>query len=151
MKKVNLISSIVLMGLAIATLLEASKLPFGTLRTPKAGFFPFVLAIFLAVFSLILLGQTIKEKNEGGNLFGLSSGNWKKIGLAAGSLFAFAFVVEYLGYILSTFLLIAFLLRAIEPQKWWVVIALALLSSLVTYVVFSLLLSTPLPEGVLGI
>ena len=73
------------------------------------------------------------------------------MGLALGALFAFAFLFEHLGYIITTFLLIAFLLRAIEPQKWWVVILVAFLCSLVSFLVFGLLLNIQLPPGILGI
>jgi hypothetical protein len=59
MRKRNFISGIVLLVLAGAIMMEASKLSFGSLREPEAGFLPFILSILLAVFSLILLGQSL--------------------------------------------------------------------------------------------
>jgi len=75
---------------------------------------------------------------------------WKRIGLAIGALVAFGLLFETLGYILSTFLFIAFLLRAVERQKWWLVVVVAFCTSLVIYLLFGLLLNTPLPAGILS-
>jgi putative tricarboxylic transport membrane protein len=74
---------------------------------------------------------------------------WKKIVLTLGSLLVFGFVFERLGYLLATFLFIIFLLRAVERQSWGLAISVALSASLVSYVVFGLLLGTPLPAGLL--
>jgi len=146
----NFNSSIVLLGIAIAIFVETRKLPIGSFRAPQMGFFPFILGIMLTIFSLLLLWQTIKEKGRGRSHTSVRSGNWKGIGLTLGALFAYAFLLECLGYILSTFLLIVFLLRVIGAQKWWVVISGALLSSLASFLIFDLLLDVPLPAGILG-
>jgi len=135
--------------LALAALLEASKLQFGTLSSPQPGFFPLILAFFLAFFSVVLLVQEILQTGgETGALLG-GAALWKRIGLAIGGLVAFGLLFESLGYLLSTFLFIAFLLRGVERQKWWLVVVVAFSTSLVSYLIFGLLLKTPLPAGLL--
>jgi putative tricarboxylic transport membrane protein len=151
MERRQLIISIVLMALATIAILEAVQLPFGTLRVPQSGFWPLILAIILALFSLLHFWKTVKEKVEKGNPFWTRPGAWKGIALVAGSLIAFGFLFDPLGYLISVFLLIAFLLRVIEPMKWWLVITIALLSSVLSYLMFGVLLSTPLPAGLLSI
>jgi hypothetical protein len=130
--KRELITSLILMALGATAVLEAVQLPFGTLRAPQSGFWPLILGILLLFFSLI------------------QSGAWKRIGLVAGSLIAFALVFEPLGYLLAVFLLMSFLLRIIKPMKWWLVVVVGLLSSVLSYLIFGVLLSTPLPSGILG-
>jgi hypothetical protein len=130
--------------------LEAVQLPFGTLRAPQSGFWPLILGILLLFFSLIHFGKTLKKKVERENSFWSQSGAWKRIGLVAGSLIAFALVFEPLGYLLAVFLLMSFLLRIIKPMKWWLVVVVGLLSSVLSYLIFGVLLSTPLPSGILG-
>lgn len=149
MGRKGVISAVTLLALALAALLEASKLTFGTLSSPQAGFFPLILAPILAGFSLLLLGQAIKGRQEGASTFQIGPGTWQRIGLAMGALLAFGLVFETLGYITSTFLLIAFLLRGVERQKWWLVVVVAFSTSLVSYLIFGLLLNTPLPAGIL--
>jgi len=151
MGKTGVISALTLLALALAALFEASKLPFGKLNSPQAGFFPLILAGILAVFSLFLLGQAIKKRQEGASTFRIGPGIWRRISLAMGTLLAFALVFESLGYIISTFLFIAFLLRAVERQKWSLVVVVAFFTSLATYLVFGLLLNAPLPGGILGL
>ena len=150
MGRSGVISALTLLALALAALLESSKLPFGTFSSPQPGFFPLILAIFLAFFSVLLLAQEISQTDgEGGASLG-GVALWKRISLAVGALVAFGLLFETLGYVLSTFLFIAFLLRAVERQKWWLVVVVAFCTSLVIYLLFGLLLNTPLPAGILS-
>ena len=139
------------MALATIAILEAVQLPFGTLRAPQSGFWPLILAIILAFFSLLHFGKNVKEKVEKANPFWTRPGAWKRIGFVAGSLIAFGFLFESLGYLITVFLLIGLLLRSIKPLKWWLVVMVALLSSVLSYLIFAVLLSTPLPAGLLTI
>jgi putative tricarboxylic transport membrane protein len=135
-----------LLGLALAILLGASQLPFGRLNSPQPGFFPLILAVLLAVFSLPLLAQA-REDRSGAFL---APKNWKRIGFTTGALLVFALLFERLGYILSTFIFMAFLLRAVEGHGWWSIVTVAFATSLACYLIFGLLLNTPLPLGILS-
>jgi len=151
MGKTGVISALTLLALALAALFEASKLPFGRLSSPQPGFFPVILAIFLAIFCLVLMAQAMvgTKKESGASRAGSAVG--KKIVLAVGALVVFGVLFESLGYIISTFLFIVFLLRAVEQQKWSLVVVVAFFTSLATYLVFGLLLNAPLPGGILGL
>ena len=69
--------------------------------------------------------------------------------LTLGSLLICGVVFERLGYLLATFLFIIFLLRAVERRSWGLALSVALSASLMSYLVFGLLLGTPLPAGFL--
>jgi putative tricarboxylic transport membrane protein len=150
--KKNFYTALALLLFTTVGLVEASKLPFGRLRAPKSGFFSLILTIILGILSLVLLGQAFGKRGEGEERIeeGISI-NWRKIGLVTGALLAYGLSFEYLGYLLCSFLFILFLLRSIEPQKWWVVIVVAFLVSLSSYLVFGILLKATLPAGILGI
>ena len=150
MGRSGVISAVTLLALALAALLEARKLPFGTLSSPQPGFFPLILAIFLAFFSVVLLAQEIPQTDRETGAFPGGLALWKRIGLAIGALVAFGLLFETLGYLPSTFLFIAFLMRAVERQKWWLVFVVAFSTSLASYLLFGLLLNTPLPSGIFG-
>jgi putative tricarboxylic transport membrane protein len=151
MGRTGVISALTLLTLALAALFEASKLPFGRLSSPQPGFFPVILAVILTIFSLVLMAQAMggTKKESGASRAG--SAIWRRIVLAVGALVVFGVLFESLGYIISTFLFIAFLLRAVEHQKWSLVVVVAFFTSLATYLVFGLLLNTPLPGGILGL
>jgi len=145
----GVISAVTLLALALAALFEASKLPFGRLSAPQPGFFPLILAILLAILSLVLIAQAIGGTKEESAATRQGSAIWKKIVLAVGALVVFGVLFESLGYIISTFLFITFLLRAVEGQNWMLIAVVAFSTSLVTYLIFGLLLETPLPPGIL--
>jgi putative tricarboxylic transport membrane protein len=150
MKKRNLVSGVILLALSMGTFFESRKLEIGALSSAQTGFFPFILSVLLAVLSLILLGQALKGKNEGTIPAWVGKGGWKRLGLTLGILFFFAVSFEYLGYLISTFLLIFILVKAFGNRKWWVAVFFALLSAFGSYLIFGILLKTPLPPGIPG-
>lgn len=150
MRRSNIAVSLCLLGLAGIILLEARGLTFGSIRTPQTGFFPVLLAGLLLVLSLLLLGQALHQSATEPSLWRVGSESWKRIGSTFVILAGFALVLESLGYLISTFVLMVLLLRAIDPLKWNVVIAVALSTSLVSYLIFAWLLNIPLPQGFLG-
>ena len=150
MKRARLITSAVLLALACVTLLETGKLPIGNLHSPQAGFFPLLIGLLLGVFSVVLLFQTLKEKRGETSPAPTPSGRQKRVLLTLGALFCVALFFERLGYLISTFLLIGFLLATVSRQKPWVVITTAFLSSVISYLLFGVVLQTQLPAGILS-
>ena len=149
MKKSATIASLLFVALAVGAFFESMKLPFGTVSAPAPGFFPAVLAVLLALASLLAFVEALKNGDEGAGHGERVS--WKKIVSTVAALFVFAFVFEQLGYLVATFLFIIFLLRAVEQKGWGLAVAVAFSASFVTYVVFGLLLGTPLPAGFLPV
>jgi len=149
MRKTDLIAGLLLLGFALVVAEESLRLPFGTMRRPGIAFLPVLLSVLLALLSIALIVQARKRRAAADGP-GLQLGLWKKVGASLAALFAFGFVFEWLGYIMSTILLLVFLMRAVEPVRWWLVLVVAVSSSLVTYIVFSLL-GAPMPAGFLGI
>ena len=150
MDKKRLITSIVLVSLSVFVLVEASKFPFGTLRMPHAGFWPMTLGILLAILSVIHLVMTLKRVTGKGAPFWSKPGEWKKVVLVLVPLLVFCFFFERLGFLISTFLLLGFLLRVMKPLQWWRVLVIAGLCSILTYFIFKSLLGVQLPAGLLG-
>ena len=150
MDKKRIITSIILIAMAGLVLVEASRLPFGTLKTPQAGFWPLILGVLLALLSLLYFGETLRRRTGKGSLFWAEPRSWKMITLVVVALFVFGFCFERLGYLISFFLLMGFLLRVVEPLKWRWVFLIAVLSSVLSYLIFGTLLGTPLPAGIFG-
>ena len=151
MKRADVTVVLILIGLVVFILLEAGKLSFGSLRVPQTAFFPVILATLLLILSLILLAQALRNAPTGRDPERIEVKEWFRIGATLATMVSFALALERLGFLLSTFLLMVLLLRAIEPQSWPKVIAVALVTSLVAYTIFGWLLGIPLPVGVLGI
>ena len=75
---------------------------------------------------------------------------WKKMISVLVVLFIYAYLLTPLGFIPATILLLLFLFKAVEPQRWsWAILG-AVASTLVAYGVFQLWLKCQLPSGILG-
>lgn len=129
---------------------EAGKHRLGTLRVPQTAFFPTVLAALLLGLALVLLCQSLRSRESQESAEKIAAAGWFRIGATLATLIGFALVLEWLGFLLGTFLLMVLLLRAIEPQRWPRVFAIALATALIAYFIFAWLLGVPLPAGVLG-
>jgi putative tricarboxylic transport membrane protein len=137
-------------GFAALACYEALKLPFGTVNAPRSGFFPAVLAALLA---LISLGGLLAAAVNGGGSRSEAAAPlfWRKILLTVGLLVAFAASFEFLGYVLSSFLFVFSVLRGVERTSWRRAGGVAVSAALISYLLFGLLLGTPLPSGFLRI
>jgi putative tricarboxylic transport membrane protein len=147
----NIAVAVVLLALAGYIFLAAGTLPFGTMRVPQTGFFPKTLAVLLGIFSLILLARALAGREALSGAERIETQGWIRIAVTLMTLAGFALALERLGFLLTTFLLMISLLRAIEAQKWRKVVVVALATALISYAIFSLLLGVPLPAGLLGI
>ncbi len=150
MEKANQISSVfwLILGLAIAW--GSYRMGVGSLNHPGPGFLPFGCGMILAgLAALVFVKGTLSPGGKTGTFQRLWGGTrWHKGVYVVGALLAYNFIFGYLGFILSTILLLLFLFKAIEPQKWSVAVAGALIASLASYVLFARWLDVQLPLGV---
>ena len=61
------------------------------------------------------------------------------------ALIAYGLVLDHLGFLASTFLLMLFLFKGIEPQQWWMAIALALITVGFSHLIFVVWLGCQFP------
>jgi len=127
-------------------------LDLGTLHDPGSGFMFFWVGIIMIGLSIGLLIRAIKRPAVAGELKIFRTGiRWGKVVSTLVALMLYAYVFVPLGFILSTVLLLIFLFKAVEPQRWsWAILG-AMISTLAAYGVFHLWLRSPLPKGFLGI
>lgn len=150
MKKYDQISGMVWLLFAIYICIESLRLPLGSWRDPGPGFLPLGAGICLGILSAIAFSQArsrVEERARGG---WYSEERWKSLLLILAVLFTYALFLDFLGFLVSTFILLLMLFRFVEPQKWVVAVGGSALASIASYVVFELWLKTQLPKGILG-
>ena len=128
---------------------ESCQLKLGELRKPDSGLYPFLIGISMVLFSFIMLLQTFSNKTEKEEK--KERLNYRNIILCVVSLYAYTLIFEWLGFILSTYFLIIFLLKFVEKKGWGLVITTAFLTAIVSYVLFEICLQATLPKGIFGI
>ena len=149
MKRTYVIVNIFWLVLSTAVCVESWSLKVGGLHNPGPGFLPFYTAILLGLLALISLLQTLKESEGpaseiwGGIQFG-------KLAILLGTLFLYVFLLDRLGFLLGTFLLLLVLFRIVEPYGWKTILLSSLLTIGGMYLFFVILLESRLPRGFLG-
>ncbi len=113
MKSRDVASSIVLLLFSLLFWCQVLTLPIGQATLPDSGLWPVVLAVLISAASLIFFMKALKEKGGSVQKFFSRTGSWKQVALSVLILFAFASLFLRLGYLLSTFGLIAVFLREI--------------------------------------
>jgi putative tricarboxylic transport membrane protein len=153
LKKYDLSSSVVWMVTSAFFLRGAIGLGLGGLTDPGPGFFPFVVSLSLLSLSAVLFVVTATGKNLNNIPAALrwpEADGTKRILLTVSFLTLYVLTLDYLGFALTTFLFIFFLLRFVEPQTWLTVFLGACLTTGFSYMIFEVWLKGSLPTGFLG-
>lgn len=150
----NQVGNIFWLVIAGYVTIHAWQLGLGSFRQPGLGLIFFLSGLLLVVLSVINLAvsfiekpQKDKDSKESAIWAGL---RWQKVLLIIGGLSAYVFLFDILGFIPSTFLLMVFLFKAVEPTKWWTAILSSLITIVLSYLIFKIWLEVQLPTGFLG-
>jgi len=151
MKYSDLISGIFWLVIGFLFTIWSTHYQIGNLIRPGSGLLPLCLGVLLIFLSLIfLLGQAKKSFVDKGKVrFFPTPGGWKKVAYTVLILILATFTFEKLGYLLTVFLLIIFLMLGAEFKSWKRILLASFFTSLGVYLVFVLLLEQPLPRGFL--
>ena len=151
MARANQFSSVFWLILGLAITWGSYRMGVGSLNHPGPGFLPFGCGIILAGLAAFVFVKGMMSPREETGIFQRLWGGtrWYKGIYVVAALLAYNFIFAYLGFILSTILLLLFLFKAIEPQKWSVAVAGALVASLASYVLFARWLDVQLPVGMI--
>ena len=154
MKKFQICITVVWIGLGLFVSVYSLRLGLGALVKPGPGLFPFFLGLIIALLATykLMSEHLSKGKDEGGTEGFQSSPQQAlpvgRLAVLTITLFAYALLLETLGYIITTFLGLAVLLRTGGYEKWIPIVVYALIISGVTYFGFTYL-GTMFPPGIL--
>jgi putative tricarboxylic transport membrane protein len=152
MGKANQVTAIFCLVLGLAVIYGSYRVGYGMLSQPGPGFLSFWCGIALSGLSLLVFaqGRLAQRRGDGGSLRQLWAGmKWPKGVYVVLALILYTLTSSSLGFSLSTMVLLVFLFKAIQPQKWSVALGGALITSLLSFVVFARLLDVQLPRGIL--
>ncbi|HKA42749.1 MAG TPA: tripartite tricarboxylate transporter TctB family protein [Burkholderiales bacterium] len=141
------VSGLFLLLLALFIAWENRSYPLGSLHEPGPGYLPLALAIFLGVTGLLIAVT-------GGKSTAYAAVRWPELtrsGVILLSCAFAAFALERIGYRLTMAALLIFFLGVVERKKPFVVAAVAIGFSVISYLVFATWLRVPLPIGPGGI
>lgn len=151
MKRYDQGSSLFWLIIAIFVFNESLHLGTGTFRNPGMGFMALGASGMLGILSLTLFIKTTLEKEEVKAEPLFSGKLWKRVPFALIALLTYVKLMPVLGYLISTFLLMSFLFWIVRGSKWWWVLILSSLTTIISYCIFSKWLNCQFPQGLFGL
>jgi putative tricarboxylic transport membrane protein len=116
----------------------------GTPKSPGAGFWPLVIALTMAALGLtLILRPTPNAPTAEGE------SRWGKFAISLGTFVFYVAALAPLGYLLATAVMLFVQLRWVESRSWRSSATIAVLASVISLIVFRVLLKVSLPEGVI--
>ena len=130
-------------GLSLLMLWESVRLGIGSSMEPGPGFLPFCAGAILAVLSasFAYAGRGFRKSQQP---------HARRVIVALTAVFIYSLVLNYLGFIIATFLLVAVLFHLGEPRRWWVLIAMSAAVTFLAYFFFGTVLHVFFPKGLWG-
>ena len=133
------------------------KLGIGKFNAPGSGLMPFLLGILFGLLALYKLAMVLLKHREpegqqkkAGDEEGTEKTPklYRKLALIVGTLFAYAILIEPLGFILTTFFTMTLLFRSAGFKRWSLAVAYSAGVVLITYFLFTYL-GVRFPPGIL--
>lgn len=149
MNKFNSLVIIFWMFLSLFIMALSYDLGLGGFSNPGAGFVPFFASLFILVISFgLLISRGGKKANSGENLESAKAKpNFKRVIMVVLSLFLYAFLLEKLGFPITTGMFLVVLFWSVG-YKWRFVLISSVSAVLITYFFFTYL-GVRFPLGIL--
>jgi putative tricarboxylic transport membrane protein len=150
-RRADQITGVVVLIFSIILMEESWRMPQSATFGPGVGFLPFWLGVLMAVLSIVLMIKARRGPGDPGEkrIFP----GWKALVTLAGVLAGLAvyiLLLDVLGFFVDTALYSAFLLGAVERERWPKAFVVAVLNSGGLYVIFRILLGVNLPKNMFG-
>jgi putative tricarboxylic transport membrane protein len=122
-------------------------LELGSATEPGSGFMLFWVGLIMVGLSAIVLANALRAPETAAPAPLVAPGRAVPLIGVVIVLALYAYLLTWLGFIVSTILLLVFLFKAIEPQRWTVAIGGAVATAVLAYLLFSVYLGAQLPKG----
>lgn len=150
MKKYHIIPIIFWIGFSLFVMVLSYKLGLEGFHNPGPGLMPFLMGALLLIISLYVLISALFGKRQTRGAAGDEQRqiDLSKIILVLASMFAYAILLERLGYLITTFSLLTLLFKSMGSKRWSFALLNSALVVLISYFVFTFL-GARFPEGIL--
>ena len=149
MKKNERIQAVLWAAFGLYIMYEGFLLKLGTGRAPKPGFMIFWMGVIIVILSAFFFIATFTTPDQEHKAL-WQGVRWSRGAKLMAGLFLYVAVFHVLGFIVSTFLLLVYLFKGLEPQTWRNALLFSAVTITVCYVVFGVFLELQFPPGVLS-
>jgi putative tricarboxylic transport membrane protein len=140
------------MAVGLLSIYGSFQLGLGTLGEPGSGFLSCLAGSFICLMALIVFLQSfLQGKGFQVKISALWQGvKWHRPAMVGLLLLAYILMLEWLGFLLTTFLILLAMVKGVEKLSWEKALLISFSASAVCYLVFDKLLKAMLPRGILG-
>jgi len=151
MKRIDQITAIILLLFSGYIIWQSSQMPIQAQFGPGRGFLPLWLGVILAVLSIALLFEAVKRPTDQDepSPFPDKKGVLAVVLVVVG-LIAYPLMMNALGYVLTTFIFVMFLMLAVQRNSILTTLLTSAIITLIMYLIFDLALKVRLPDGPFG-
>jgi putative tricarboxylic transport membrane protein len=151
MKRADQITGFIVLVFSLALMEGGRRMPPSATFGPGAGFLPFWCGALLALLSILLIVDAFRRPAAAVTKPVFPTGRVLLVLVAVvAGLAVYMLTLEFLGFLVGTGLLTAYLLGFVEKEKWTTTIIVAVLNSVALYIVFHVLLEVSLPANRFG-
>jgi putative tricarboxylic transport membrane protein len=154
MKRHEAIEGALLFFCGAITIVLSLQMPIGTFRMAGSGLFPLCLGIILMLLALLYLANLVPAKDTKRPLPEAAAGSpgaVLQMLLFLGASALATLCLDFLGYPLTSFLLMLSLLAILGVRRPAPLFILPLLTTIGSYLLFVRFLRIPLPKGLIGL
>jgi putative tricarboxylic transport membrane protein len=141
----QIVAGLCFLGIGIGFTVGAVKLQIGVPTEPQPGFFPFWDGVILIALSAVFLFQAWGGRVGESHAFGRLGGP----AVVVLALVLYVATMETVGYVITTALLSAAVLKVLETKPR-VLVLMSLILAVASYLIFDRLLGVTLPLGLLA-
>jgi putative tricarboxylic transport membrane protein len=149
MKREIIICSLWLM-LSFYLSVESYRLGLSAGNRPGPGLFPFIATVGIGLIAAFRLIYSIRKAPPDNYSEPGTADETRLVLYVIAGMTAYAFLLDLLGFLFCTFLLIALYLRVIAARDWPVTLIFAAVVALASQLFFVVLLKAELPRGLLS-
>lgn len=150
MKRSNQVAAIILFLFSIYMIFESLQMKLFDQYGPGPGLFPFGLGIILAILSVALFIEYASSRKKDKASPFPERAALISVGLVIVALIGYALVINTLGYVITTFIFVLFLMGVVQRDKIKMTTLTAIGVAVMLYLIFEVGLHVRLPKGPFG-
>ena len=127
-------------GLSLFVMISAYHLELGNFQDPGPGLMPFLIGVVLFLLSSVILAASFlrsRSRSDSERMKNAGRISFWKVGSVFGSLVIYGLILEKIGYLVATWLLLLFLFKIAGSRKWRTVLLSSVLTVFITYFFFT--------------
>ncbi len=150
MKKRDMISGIFWMAFGAFFTIGGYQAGLVRQGIPGPGSLPFIVGIITMGLSAVVFSQAMKTAPSATSKFLPQEDSLLKLLITLVAIVGYGLLLKSLGFVVTTFLFLLFVLALVGREKWAMALSFSLLTAVGSYLLFSAL-QVDLPKGILGI